>query len=102
MTNQAVVDVHIHPIGHGEISVSRFVAESVAALKTNYPQLQFQVNPMSTTIVGELDIILHAVQSMHEAQFSAGAIRVSTSIRIDDRRDGKQIDLSERVSKANA
>lgn len=96
----AIVDVHIHPIGGDSPSVSRYVAESVRTLKLNFPSLQFQVNPMSTTMTGDLDLILKAVQQMHEAQFSAGALRVSTSLRIDERRDiTETVDLSHRVGK---
>jgi uncharacterized protein (TIGR00106 family) len=99
----AIVDVHIHPIGAPEVGVSRYVAESVRVLKTQFPSLRFQVNPMSTTIVGDLELILQAVRAMHEAQFHAGALRVSTSIRIDERRDAAALnitDLSGRVSRA--
>ena len=99
MTTQVIVDVHIHPIGEGGVSVSRFVAASICVLKQSYPQLQFHINPMSTTILGDLDTVLLAVKDMHEAQFQAGAVRVSTSLRIDDRRDDKPIDLSERTAK---
>ncbi len=42
---------------------------------------------MSTCIEGDLDVILEAVRQMHEVPFENGAQRVSTSIKIDDRRD---------------
>ena len=100
--SDVVVDVHIHPIGYPETSVSRFVAASVRVLKTNYPALQFQVNPMSTTIVGPLEVVLKAVAEMHQAQFSEGAVRVSTSLRIDDRRDVPTPVLAERVGKVTS
>jgi uncharacterized protein (TIGR00106 family) len=98
--SDVIIDVHIHPIGSGEIGVSRYVAASVAALKTQFPSLTFQVNPMSTTIQGQLNLALEAVKAMHEAQFYAGAVRVSTSIRIDERRDGKAVNLADRVAAA--
>ena len=39
------------------------------------------------TLQGELDEVLRAVRALHEAPFSRGALRVSTSLRIDERRD---------------
>jgi uncharacterized protein (TIGR00106 family) len=44
---------------------------------------------MSTIIEGELDRVLEAVKKMHEVPFARGAMRVSTQISIDDRRDRK-------------
>jgi uncharacterized protein (TIGR00106 family) len=42
---------------------------------------------MGTIIEGELNDILRVIRQMHEAPFAAGAARVSTLIKIDDRRD---------------
>jgi uncharacterized protein (TIGR00106 family) len=42
---------------------------------------------MSTIIEGELDVLLDVIRRMHEVPFENGAMRVSTSITIDDRRD---------------
>jgi uncharacterized protein (TIGR00106 family) len=42
---------------------------------------------MGTIIEGELDAILPVLRRMHEQPFVEGAVRVSTSIKIDDRRD---------------
>ena len=41
---------------------------------------------MSTIIEGELNMIWRAIEALHEAPFLSGA-RVSTSVKIDDRRD---------------
>jgi uncharacterized protein (TIGR00106 family) len=42
---------------------------------------------MGTLIEGDVDAILAVVRRMHEHPFSEGVLRVSTSLRIDDRRD---------------
>jgi uncharacterized protein (TIGR00106 family) len=42
---------------------------------------------MGTIIEGDLDEILEVIRKMHEHPFTQGAVRVSTSIKIDDRRD---------------
>ncbi len=42
---------------------------------------------MGTIIEGDLDLILALARRLHEAPFKQGAARVTTTIRIDDRRD---------------
>jgi uncharacterized protein (TIGR00106 family) len=49
--------------------------------------LKFELTAMGTIISGDLDEILAAIRKMHESCFDAGAVRVLTQIRIDDRRD---------------
>lgn len=82
----AIVQLTIVPIGSETPSVSRYVAACHKVLD-NYPELKYQLTPMSTCIEGDLDVILKAVRQMHEVPFENGAQRVSTSIKIDDRRD---------------
>lgn len=91
----AIVDLVIVPLGTGSTSLSKFVARCHEPLK-DYPQLKWQLNPSSTTIEGDLPTILEAIQKMHELPFQEGALRVSTSIRIDDRRD-KQASMEQKV-----
>ncbi len=45
------------------------------------------MTPMGTVLEGDLDVILEMVRKMHEVPFDKGAMRVSTLIKIDDRRD---------------
>ena len=49
--------------------------------------LTHQLTAMGTIIEGDVDEILAVVRRMHEHPFTMGAQRVSTSMRIDDRRD---------------
>lgn len=79
-------DVSIVPIGTGNTSISDYVAASENLLKA-FPDVRYRLSPMSTSLEGELDRILELVRRMHEAPFAEGAYRVSTSLRIDDRRD---------------
>ncbi len=81
----AIVAVSIAPVG-GEASVSRFVAEALRVLE-DYPQIEVQPGPMFTILEGDLDEIFVAIRGMQEAVFDAGAVRVSTVMKIDDRRD---------------
>ena len=79
----AIAEVTIAPLGTGSPSVSRYVAECHKVLAQE-KGLKYQLTPMSTIIEGDLDRILEAVRKMHEVPFAAGAMRVSTSIKIDD------------------
>jgi uncharacterized protein (TIGR00106 family) len=79
-------DVTIIPIGTGNTSISSYVA-ACERLVREFPDINFRINPLSTTLEGEIDRVLELIRRMHEAPFTQGAYRVSTSIRIDDRRD---------------
>jgi uncharacterized protein (TIGR00106 family) len=81
----AVVEVSITPLGTGTPSVSAYVAECLKIIRES--GLSHQLTPMGTVIEGDLDEILRVVRRMHEAPFAAGVMRVSTLLKIDDRRD---------------
>jgi uncharacterized protein (TIGR00106 family) len=49
--------------------------------------LKSQLTAMGTIIEGDIDAILPVLRRMHELPFAEGAVRVSTLIKIDDRRD---------------
>ena len=81
----AVVEVSITPLGTGDPGVSAYVAGCLRILRE--AGLSHQLTPMGTIIEGNLDEILSVIRRMHEAPFAAGAVRVSTLLKIDDRRD---------------
>jgi uncharacterized protein (TIGR00106 family) len=81
----AVVFLSITPIGTGTPSVSRYVAGVEKILRKS--GLTNQLTAMGTIIEGDLDEILKVVRRMHEHPFTQGAVRVSTLVKIDDRRD---------------
>ncbi|MNY66894.1 hypothetical protein D3C86_2043910 [compost metagenome] len=45
------------------------------------------MTPMGTILEGPLDRLFEVIRAVHEVPFLNGAARVSTSIKIDDRRD---------------
>ncbi len=47
----------------------------------------YQLTPMGTVIEGDIDKVFAVLRKMHEVPFGKGATRVSTLIKIDDRRD---------------
>ena len=84
----AIVAVSIAPVGEG-VSVSPWVARAVRVLEEQ-DRVRYWVGPMFTTLEGDLDEIWTLIRRMQEAMFQAGAVRLSTVIKIDDRRDRVQ------------
>lgn len=82
----AVVEVSIVPVGTSTASLSDFVAGCVAVLR-EAEGVKYQLTPMGTIIEGELGHVLGIIRRMHEEPFNTGAVRVVTTIRVDDRRD---------------
>src|SRR5512132_4461696 len=91
----AVVFVTIAPLGTGTPSVSRYVAGVEKILRAT--KLVHQLTAMGTIIEGDLDEILAVVRRMHEHPFTEGAVRVSTFIKIDDRRDRPEHSIEGKV-----
>jgi uncharacterized protein (TIGR00106 family) len=81
----AVVFVTIAPLGTATPSISKYVAGVEKILRAT--KLKHQLTAMGTIIEGDLDEILAVIRKMHEHPFTQGAVRVSTLIKIDDRRD---------------
>ena len=91
----AIVAVSIAPIGAGA-SVGRYVGEALKVVRAQ-DAVRHRLDPMFTTLEGELPEIFALIQRMQEAVFAAGAERVSTVIKVDERRD-KAVRMEEKVS----
>lgn len=81
----AIVEVSVVPLGKGT-SVSDYVAGCLRVVREE-KDIRYQVTPMGTVIEGDLDVVLGIIRKMHDQPFKAGAERVLTTIRVDDRRD---------------
>ncbi|KXS40025.1 MULTISPECIES: MTH1187 family thiamine-binding protein [unclassified Candidatus Frackibacter] len=92
----AIVEVTVVPLGTGDTSLSRYVAECQKVLR-NEDAIEYQLTPMGTIIEGELDVIFEVIKKLHEVPFQNGAMRVSTSIKIDDRRD-KEASMGQKLA----
>jgi len=80
-----VADVSVVPLGVGT-SVSEYVKKAVRALDGS--GLKVLHGPMSTSLEAKtVDEVFAAVRKAHEAVIAAGAKRVVTTVKIDDRRD---------------
>jgi uncharacterized protein (TIGR00106 family) len=82
----AIAEVTVIPIGTGSTSLSDYVAQMQNVLKAQ-KGISYELTSMSTIIEGSLDDVFTAIAALHEAPFLSGAKRVSTSVKIDDRRD---------------
>jgi uncharacterized protein (TIGR00106 family) len=81
----AMMEISVVPIGTGTPSISAYVAGAVRVLEE--AGLEYELEPMGTVVVGEVEQLLAVARIMHEQAFQMGALRVATTIKIDDRRD---------------
>jgi uncharacterized protein (TIGR00106 family) len=80
-----IAQLSIAPLGKGT-SVSTYVKIVREILKKEH--VTFQTNPMATVIeTKDLTTLFHVIQKAHQAVIDAGAERIITEIKIDDRRD---------------
>jgi uncharacterized protein (TIGR00106 family) len=91
----AIVAVSISPLGEG-VGVSKFIAEAQKVLEAQ-DRVRFRLDPMFTTLDGDLDEVMAVIREMQEAVFAAGAVRVGSVIKIDDRRD-KDARMEEKIA----
>jgi uncharacterized protein (TIGR00106 family) len=81
----AIAEVSIVPIGTQSTSVSSYVAACLKVLEES--GLTYELHGMGTIVEGDLKALFDVVLRMHEVPFAAGALRVVTTLKVDDRRD---------------
>ena len=81
----ALMEITVAPFGVGT-SLSPFVARAIKVLQDT-PGIEYETNSMATIVRGSLEQLLSVAGQMHRAVLEAGAQRVSTTLRIDDRVD---------------
>jgi uncharacterized protein (TIGR00106 family) len=82
----AMIDISVVPVGTKTPSVSKYVAGAVKILQ-HEPGIKYELTAMNTIIEGDLDQLLTLARRMHRSAFDAGAERVVTTLRIDERLD---------------
>ncbi len=92
----AVCSVTVVPVGTGSTSVSSYVARCHEIL-AGTGGIKYRLTPMSTVIEGELETVLSTVARLHEVPFEKGAMRVLTTMMIDDRRD-RELTMDGKIS----
>jgi uncharacterized protein YqgV (UPF0045/DUF77 family) len=75
------------PEGMSQDEVVRLALEPVMRRGLNH-----EVEPLGTTIEGELKAVLEAVGEAHELLIGKGVGRLTTTLRIEDKRGGTSID----------
>ncbi|OPA76913.1 hypothetical protein BVG16_17345 [Paenibacillus selenitireducens] len=82
----AIAELTVIPIGTGSTSLSSYVADMQRAI-AQIEGITYEMTAMGTIIEGPMDQLFDAIRCLHESPFQTGAGRVSTVIKIDDRRD---------------
>jgi uncharacterized protein (TIGR00106 family) len=80
------------PLGVGE-SLSKYVAKSLELIQAS--GLEYRINPMGTVVEGEWDEVMALIKKCHMRMLEDSK-RVSTSIKIDDRK-GRTGTLSTKI-----
>ncbi|SFP22272.1 MTH1187 family thiamine-binding protein [Salibacterium halotolerans] len=96
--HMAVVDITVVPVGTASTSISEDVAAMQQVLDGHSENIHFQLTPMGTVLEGKLEDLLPIVKELHDIPFQRGAGRVSTNIRIDDRRDKENHGMAEKLA----
>ena len=91
----ALMELTLIPMGMDSTSCSPYIARALDIAKAD-PNVTYALNPMGTTLEGELTDLYQCVQRMQESLFEDGVLRVYTVCKIDDRRDKYQ-SMSERM-----
>ena len=91
-----IASISISPIGVGT-ELHEFVKRAIEEIKKK--GIKYEVNAMSTVVeVSSLEELFDVVKKAHSAVLNAGARRVITEVKIDDRRD-KEATMESKVSK---
>ena len=97
-SKMAIAAVSLSPLGVG-ISVSEYVAVALRVLERQ-DRVKWKLDSMFTTLEGEPEDLFVVIQAMQEAVFAAGAKRVGTVIKMDDRRDRSGTGMEQKVESA--
>ena len=95
-------EVSIEPIGTSDTSMGKEIAAAYNAIRNTRNLKKVTLTAMSTQIESDnLDDIFQAIHAAHNSAKSAGAKRIISTIRIDERLD-KPNTLDEKVQSVNA
>ncbi|NMW85431.1 MTH1187 family thiamine-binding protein [Peptoniphilus sp. AGMB00490] len=96
----AVAELTLVPIGTNTTSVSKYIANALDSIG-EIKGLTYELNPMGTVIShSDLSVLYDVIRRMQESVFEAGANRVYSVIKIDDRRD-KNYTFKDKVKSVN-
>jgi uncharacterized protein (TIGR00106 family) len=84
----ARMEIAVYPLGTGEASVTREVAEIFPVLEAS--GLHYRVGEMGTTAEGTADELFALARRLHDAVLGSAARRVVTMIKLDESIDGEE------------
>ncbi len=91
-----IMEISVIPLGTETASVSKYVAESIKALKEN-KDVKYNLTPMGTIIEADsIERLFTIATKMHHAVLNKDINRVITAIKIDDRKD-KQLTTNHKL-----
>ena len=86
MKTKIIADITTYPVSEGT-SLSKYIKRAIEEIN-KYPDIRLIHHPMGTVIEADtLDQVFEVTRLAHEAIIRAGALRIITQVRIDDRRD---------------
>ena len=83
---KVIAEVTFSPLGTATPREVDVVAAALTVL-AEQPGVTYQLNAMGTVLEGERSAVWAACEAMNDAIFAAGAQRVGTTLKIDERRD---------------
>ncbi len=85
---QPIVEVSVVPLGTGSTSVSQYVRVAYDIIRES--GLDYEVTPMGTCLQGDWDTIFATIRLIHDRLAELGCGRITSTIKVDDRRDKDQ------------
>jgi len=86
----SLVSIQIIPKLENSSESYAYVDAAIAVIEES--GVKYQVNPLETTMEGELSTLLNVVQAMNEKMISLGAINVISQVKIVYQPDGIKAD----------
>ena len=99
MKRFVVAELSVVPIGTSSTSLSDFIATALREVKR--AGVEYHLCPTSTVFEADLETALEITKAAHRAVIKAGAKRVVTTLRIDERLDELRT-LEERIKRVEA
>jgi uncharacterized protein (TIGR00106 family) len=100
MAKLIVAEIVVIPLGTGKTGLSDFIAKAVREVKR--AGVKYQLHPMGTVFeAADLETAFNLTKAAHQAVVDAGARRVLTTLRIDERLDQPRT-MEERVQRVEA
>ncbi len=97
MAKILIAELVVVPIGTGKTGLSDYVSRAVQVIKD--AGVKYQLHPMGTVFeAADFETVFRITKAAHEAVIKAGAKRVLTTLRIDERLDQPR-SMAERVER---